>query len=167
MKRGPTGTCFHSAHPIAIERHDEPLRLRRRMPAAPSSMARGVGCGNPDDAPARLDARTGGGHTPAAPQKKTRRESHLKFDKGNTMGLSAGKDYSAKDIQTAVRSVTDNATLTVTIKDLGKGNATLVVGGKQLASSFSSSGSKIKWAKDMQNLIKDATGGGTLNWSGS
>lgn len=83
------------------------------------------------------------------------------------MGLTAGRDYSAKDIQTALRDVTGNDDLVVTIKSLGSGNATLVVGGTQLASSFSSKGSNIVWAKAIQDLVKDATGGETLNWSGS
>jgi hypothetical protein len=83
------------------------------------------------------------------------------------MGLSAGKDYTAKDIQKGIRDVADDATLVVTIKDLGHGNCTLVIGGKQVAGSYSSVGAKMKWAAAAQTKIKDQLGGGTLNWSGS
>lgn len=85
------------------------------------------------------------------------------------MGLQAGKDYSAKDIQSAVRDVFDDNSITVTIKELGHGNATLIVNDEQLASSFSSAkGGKIKWAKNMQGLIKDTINPDeAVNWSGS
>ena len=83
------------------------------------------------------------------------------------MGLTGGKDYSAKDIQTAIRNVADDDTITVTIKDLGKGNCTLMVNTKQVAGSYSSVGAKMKWAAAAQQKIKDQLGGHTLNWSGS
>lgn len=88
------------------------------------------------------------------------------------MGLTAGKDYSAKDIQAALRNVTGNTNLVVTIKTLGTSNATLVLGGIQdddiqLAGSFGRKDSNIVWAKDIQGLVKDAMGGETLDWSGS
>jgi len=85
------------------------------------------------------------------------------------VGLQAGKDYSAKDIQKSVRAVFDDDTITVTIKELGRGNATLVVNGTQLASSFSSAkDDKIKWAAAMQGLIRDAIDPNrTVQWAGS
>ncbi|KMO42403.1 hypothetical protein VQ03_10825 [Methylobacterium tarhaniae] len=83
------------------------------------------------------------------------------------MGLQATKAYSAKDIQSDLRNITDDNTITVEIKELGHGNATLLVNGTQLASSFSAQGSKIVWAKAMQPLIKDVLGGDTINWANS
>ncbi len=66
-----------------------------------------------------------------------------------------------------LRTVTGNANLVVTIKSLGSGNATLVVGGAQLPGSFSSKGENIVWAQKIQDLVKDELGGGTLDWRGS
>jgi hypothetical protein len=83
------------------------------------------------------------------------------------MGLQAGKDYAARDIQAAVRGLTDNQELTVTIKDLGEGDAALLVNGTQLSSYPAAKGGRLKWVKGMQDLIQEATGSDSLDWSGS
>jgi hypothetical protein len=83
------------------------------------------------------------------------------------MGLDIGKNYSENEVQDALRTVTGNNGLIVTIKKLGSTNATLIVAGEQLASSFSAKGDKIVWAQKIQDLVKKATGGNTLDWSSS
>ena len=84
------------------------------------------------------------------------------------MGLQAGKDYAARDIQAALRGVTGNQDLVVTIEDLGEGHVTLALDGTQLASSFPAAKlGKIKWAKAVQDLIIEATRDDSLDWSGS
>lgn len=84
------------------------------------------------------------------------------------MGLEIGKNYSQSKVQEAVRQVTGNNGLTVEIKQLKSGNATLVVGGLQLDTVSSGVGEKIKWSQGLQDGVKEkANNGNTLDWRSS
>jgi hypothetical protein len=85
------------------------------------------------------------------------------------MGLQTGRDYGAKEIQAALRGVTSNNDLVVTIEALEEGDVALAINGTQITTSFPAAKyGKVKWTgKAMQDLIGEATANDSLDWSGA